>query len=276
MELWKAIDWIELIPIDKYQISSYGRLKNLYTGNILGQWKQSKQDRIIAMLTSADFEQTTHKRRSTGDSTKVRPKAKTRLIQIGRCVAIAFVPLPEGIKDPKRLQVRHIDGNFMNNHADNLEWVMGFHQQYTVEERRQLFQIIHDNLDKPSKEIAKICSETLHRKITAGQVSAMTYQDNADTPKLKQFETLGLDASKYMRDRQNRKLDQSEVRMLCELLVKCNGDVAKVLSEIADDYPSIRREVIQNILYKNHYTAISDQYFDYFGRGEFHPIESNK
>ena len=43
----------------------------------------------------------------------------TRSYKLHRLVALAFIPC-EG--DYRRLTVNHIDGNKLNNHADNLEW----------------------------------------------------------------------------------------------------------------------------------------------------------
>lgn len=91
MEIWKDIENYE----GYYQISSYGRVKNINTGNIL-----------------------------TGDKNNIGYKRVTlyspikKRFFIHRLVAYHFC---DGYN--KRFVVNHKDGNKQNNNADNLEWV---------------------------------------------------------------------------------------------------------------------------------------------------------
>ena len=51
--------------------------------------------------------------------------AKDKTYKVHKLVCMAFHPIEgkENYDDYKDLQVNHIDGNTLNNHADNLEWV---------------------------------------------------------------------------------------------------------------------------------------------------------
>lgn len=99
MEIWKDVKGYE----GKYQISNYGEIKSLTrwgNGRILkgGKTKEKPQQyRYIALV-------------GTG-----RKDIKHKYIH--RLVAEAFIPNPNNYTE-----VNHIDGNTMNNHADNLEW----------------------------------------------------------------------------------------------------------------------------------------------------------
>ena len=91
MEIWKDIKDYE----GYYQISSYGRVKNIKTGNILTGDTNNIGYKRVCLYT---------------------PNKKRFFIH--RLVAYHFC---EGYED--NLVVNHKDGNKQNNMADNLEWV---------------------------------------------------------------------------------------------------------------------------------------------------------
>jgi len=92
-EIWKDIQDYE----GRYQVSSFGRVKNIKTNTII--------------TGSSDHGYY---------SIHVRPskKSKQRRLRVNRLVAVAFVPNPEN-----KPEVNHIDGNTKNNNINNLEWV---------------------------------------------------------------------------------------------------------------------------------------------------------
>lgn len=92
MEEWKDIEGYN----GKYRISSYGNIVNMDFFN----------KGIAVQLKPTEL--------PTGVIINLNRRAKP----LHRLVAEAFVPNPNGLPE-----VRHKDGNKLNNHADNLEWV---------------------------------------------------------------------------------------------------------------------------------------------------------
>ena len=88
--------WREVVGYNgKYLVSNKGRVKNAKSGRILKE-----------RITHRGYVKV-HLFRVNDD----------RNVFLHRIVAQAFIPNPQG-----KPQVNHIDGNKLNNNADNLEW----------------------------------------------------------------------------------------------------------------------------------------------------------
>ena len=94
-EIWKAV----ADSNGEYHISNHGRVKSFKFGKerILKPAIQSKGYQFIFIC---------------------QKKTKPKLSTIHKLVAMAFIPNPND-----KPQVNHKDGNKLNNHIDNLEWV---------------------------------------------------------------------------------------------------------------------------------------------------------
>lgn len=62
--------------------------------------------------------------------------------------------------------------------------------------------------------------------------------------------------------KQQNRLDKETVELICELLIKHNGSMTKVMKELVDINPNITIGNINGIRYKTKWTKISDKYFD--------------
>lgn len=90
LEIWKPIDGYA-----PYMVSSWGRVMNGQTGNVLAPHPNKKGYLRVDLYLDGEKK---HKR-------------------VNRLVAQAFIPNPDGLP-----QVNHIDGNKQNNSVTNLEW----------------------------------------------------------------------------------------------------------------------------------------------------------
>ena len=81
---------------DRYLISNRGRIISLNSGSEMAQYVQKNGYAAV----------------------KLHTHNVKRTFLIHRLVASAFVPNPNGLAE-----VNHIDGDKLNNSADNLEWV---------------------------------------------------------------------------------------------------------------------------------------------------------
>lgn len=92
LEIWRPVE-----GYGNYMVSSWGRVKNASTGDILYQETHDKGYMRVALVN--------------GDG-------KRHHLKTHRLVAAAFIPNPVG-----KPQVNHKDGNNRNNSVTNLEWV---------------------------------------------------------------------------------------------------------------------------------------------------------
>lgn len=253
-EEWRYIDWVRGIQSDKYQISNIGRLRDTYKNKIRAQSINSS-GRYQVLLNNGP-----------------RKPFVQKMIQVARCVAMAFVPVGFPC-DPNKLHIRHKDGNFLNNNADNLQWIMKHTNGVflSLEDRYTILQIIKDHINEPVSKIAKLCSTTLNKSVSAQLILEWTATNPDGSMKSNIYDTLNVDPTPFKKERTVLKIPDEDVHLICQLLVEAKGDIRKVYELFPSQLKNIPQKTVQHILWKNTYTRISDEYFEYFGRGEFYP-----
>lgn len=101
-EVWKDIPDFEGL----YQVSNYGKVKSLERTK-QGCLEFYRPDKLLKPGLSHNGYQSIH----------LCNKDKKKSWRVNRLVATVFIPNPDN-----KPQVNHIDGNKLNNRADNLEW----------------------------------------------------------------------------------------------------------------------------------------------------------
>jgi len=102
MEIWKPVPEFEM-----YHVSNLGNLKRIAGYDSAGLWRK---ERMLSPTLTGD------KRNCYG--TNLCKNGKMSHKRIHRLVAQAFIPNPDELP-----HINHKDGNGLNNHVDNLEWV---------------------------------------------------------------------------------------------------------------------------------------------------------
>jgi hypothetical protein len=88
-------DWKRIDGYENYEVSKYGEVRNINTGNYLNGCVNNCGYHKVGLTKGG----------------------KLKIFQLHRLVAQAFVPNPE-----KKEYVRHHDGDNLNNEALNLYW----------------------------------------------------------------------------------------------------------------------------------------------------------
>lgn len=96
-EIWKLVEYGDIKP-GMYEVSNFGRFRNIYTHKLLTPCLSEKGYLMVYVMCTNN---------------------KGRSIKLHRIVAVHFV---EG-RTKEKCEVDHVDGNKLNCRADNLEWV---------------------------------------------------------------------------------------------------------------------------------------------------------
>ena len=151
-EEWKLITWIPDIPNDKYSVSTYGRIRNNYTGKIRTN-SQRKNGTIVCIVSNSTIDSMKHKRlvhyQMIGDSGIKKPY-KTVQLTVSTQVAKAFLPPPQNVDGTMIAYIGYKDDDITNVHVDNLEW---------------RYRLTYDYKESLKRKVNRKLSDTTVRKI---------------------------------------------------------------------------------------------------------------
>lgn len=262
MEEWKPVDWIPGIPTDKYQISSEGRLRNMY-------WEGTRDSLIVPLTrqyeTGYVIAQISDRIHTPGRRRKGLKPPLLKSLWISKAVARAFIPTPYGI-DPDGLNVFHLNDDITDNHVENLEWRIGNSQKtmFRIDDRKRVLEIIAENYMLSSIKISGIIRKELGIKMHPGTIQALLCHKPDGTMKSKQYKLLGVDTSEMESKYKPFKLPNDIVDKVCIALCAYNGDVKLAFEDLQNnEVPVVTQGDVKRILEKRSYCYLSDSYFDY-------------
>ena len=166
--------------------------------------------------------------------------------------------------------VNHLDGNKLNNYYKNLEWCT---QQKNAQHAFDIgLQKIKygDNTNRHfiSSETAEfICQKLIEYggsiKPILDELKAQNiYCTFGIIESIKQKETWTDISNKYFDKDEFKNQKENEIKLICETIIKYNGNKEKILAELSPVIPYISSRYISDIIEKNLYSKISDNYFN--------------
>ena len=246
-EVWKIITYPGIIS-GRYLISNHGNVKNIEHDKILSQ--NTDKDGYLRLGLYGDD--------------------KRLFVPVHRLVAFEFVKMPSNYST---LSVNHIDGNKLNNHYLNLEWVdnttnqrhawltglktapAGEDSASSILTNDQV-RLICELIVKHEKKMPLIMDEIKNRKelcnVNRNMVESIRNKQTWDF----------ISDNYFSYEDFRQRLRPDEVREICELLLINQMDCNAVLDEFnnSHDYRTTLR-TIQRIKGKEMWKTVSDDYF---------------
>ena len=137
-EIWKPIPDYE----GYYEASNTGKIRSVERTIVLKDRNGNPRPSIYKSRVLSPHTKTYARNGKPRLQIVLSKHCKTKSMDVHKLVALAFIQNPHGYET-----INHIDGNSLNNHADNLEWTT------RKENNRHAFK---NNLIKTMKPIAKL------------------------------------------------------------------------------------------------------------------------
>ena len=245
-EEWRPITWDKRLPINMYEISNFGNVRNIRTKHQLNQTLSQTNAKVCSIYT----------------------RTVPVMFHIGRNVAIAFVPIPHNL-DHKYFMVFYKDGDKSNCRADNLEWRM--YGGMTYEEKKRYLDFIYNHKDLRTTELSDLYFKEYGVRISKQNFQNVRAGLVSDTVSIFGYKPTDFKANLVPRN----PLTEKDIRRICEILCKTRS-IRQCLNQCKNLKINVTYSQIYRIYSKESHALISDEYFDYYGRGEFYPREQIK
>lgn len=158
-EIWKPLVYRDIKDI--YEVSSFGRVRNIKSGKIL---------KTFPLKTGDDPDN--HQRISLRLADYSTKHNKKRTFHVHTLVAITFIPNPDN-----KYVIHHKDGNPENNHVDNLMWVTYSEHQiltYALEQRDRKYGDKDPNAKYTNEQYIKLAKLMSENKLNVRELSIET------------------------------------------------------------------------------------------------------
>ena len=171
-EEWKPIDWHPDLPIDKYSISNFGRIRNNYTNTIRKNTKR-KNGTVVCMVSNSPKGRRKKMIHYTLLTESYSPSYRYKNVFITLSIAVAKAFLPPPTTNPEyRIEVGFKDGDISNVNAENLEWKYILRSEYHDSK-------IPDNRKLSEEDVRKICMMLVEEN---GKITNICLRLNKEVP----------------------------------------------------------------------------------------------
>lgn len=245
IEEWRVITYPG-IKENGYKVSSWGRVIRIIDNKLINTVHSKKDMHLKIKLNNNDN--------------------KPKWFAMHRIVVYEFITI--NMFDKKQF-VNHINSIPYDNHYLNLEVI-------SVSENNYHARILgrHNGLIRTNRIIETFCEIYVHNKgdmvrtkEQLRQLGLIKYFGTRTCSQIIRKQSYSYISDKYFKfgdyELPNKdRLTEEEIRYICELIVKHNGLVSKVLHELqSDDNNRISKSDISKIRYKYQWVEISDEYF---------------
>ena len=244
---WFTISCYNILPI--YEVNPYGDIRYITSKERIKEWVCSSTGyKMVALDTNRNG------------------SVKKYIFLVHRIVAMTFVP---GHSDETNI-VDHINCNKQDNFYLNLEWVTM--RENNIRARKN--NLIHNA--KGEDVGTNVLSEDMVRLICGllvkhdGRVSKVLREltlmgMNINTHlvyQIKSKKTWSWISDEFFSLNEFNDIQEAEIVMICEELIRCDGKINLVLYKLKDRIPHLNYSMIKDIKHKVHWSNISDKFFD--------------
>lgn len=252
LETWVELSKPKIVVEGMYEISSFGRVKNVISNKILKTCMTNGDGYPVVGITC-----------NTDDGLVIKT------MKLHRLLALHFVQNP----DPEKLNVvNHIDGNKTNFDIKNLQWVSSgenskFASQSNLNNRSNITTQDIDTivsllieLNGSIKDVYSACKQ-MHMSsfITEAVINNIKHKDPAYIRIDSGYDLKNIEFKKRVR---KADLTADDIHKICQQIVANNGDIGKTLQSLHDmGMEHIARHDVRHVRDKSKHSNISDQYF---------------